>query len=285
MKWGKIINWGKIIILLCSYSMPAYSANQDVQTIIVASTTSTDNSGFLNYIIPLFFKEKNIKIKALIQGTGQAIKSAQNGDVDVLFVHHKPSEKSFIKNGFGVKRYNVMYNDFILVGSNENKANIKFNDSIVEAFGKIKNKKALFISRADDSGTNKKEISIWGKINFYALAQTQLKENKKNKWYVQAGAGMGATLNIAVAKNAYTLSDRATWLAFENKGDLKIVTQGDKQLFNQYGLIAINPKKHKHTNIKAANIFIRWMLSARGQKYIAQFKIKGKQAFFPNAKN
>ena len=257
-----------IFALLCSTF--AFSGD----ALVIASTTSTDNSGLYKYILPIFTDKTGIKTKIIAQGTGQAIETARRGDADVLFVHHKPSELKFVKNGFGVKRYDVMYNDFVIIGSKSDPAKLATANTVEEAFRRIAKAKIEFISRGDNSGTNKKELSLW------KMANTKT----DGKWYIQSGSGMGATLNMASAKNAYTISDRSTWLAFNNKGDLDIVFEGSTKLFNQYGVIAVNPKKHPHVKYAKAQKFISWFISSEGQKYIKEFKIKGKQAFFPNAR-
>ncbi len=259
-----------LAIMLCVGT----AAVQAETSITVASTTSTENSGFYKYIIPIFTKETGVKVKVISQGTGQAIETARRGDADVLFVHHKPSEIKFVKNGYGVKRYDVMYNDFVIVGPKSDPSKVKSSTTIKEAFSRIASAKAEFISRGDNSGTNKKELALWNDINI----------TPKGTWYVATGSGMGATLNIASSKNAYTITDRSTWLSFNNKKDLTIVFEGSKKLFNQYGLIAVNPEKYPHVKIQSANTFIKWFVSPRGQKAIAEFKVVGKQAFFPNAK-
>ena len=261
----------KIIII---FSMLISSMSYASDSLIVASTTSTDNSGFYQYILPIFEKKTGIKVKIIAQGTGQAIETARRGDADILFVHHKPSELKFIANGFGIKRYPVMYNDFIIIGPKNDPADLKHSNTIEMAFQNIARTKQEFISRGDDSGTNKKELRLWANANI----------TPQGKWYIQSGSGMGATLNMVSASNAYTISDRSTWLSFNNKGDLGIVFEGSKKLFNQYSIISVNPKKHPHIKMKKGQAFIDWFISAEGQKHIMNFKIKGQQAFFPDAR-
>lgn len=260
-----------ILLVLAIASTWAIASNY----LVVASTTSTVNSGFFDYILPIFTKETGIKVHVLSQGTGQAIRTAMNGDADVLFVHHKKSELKFVRQGYGVKRYDVMYNDFVIIGPKYDPDQVKTAQNIKIAFAYLARGRADFISRGDDSGTNKKEKELWKYAHI---------DPNGTSWYLSIGAGMGAALNTAAGKDAYTLSDRGTWLNFKNKSDLTIVYQNDKRLFNPYGLIAVNPKRFPHTQIKKANIFIRWFLSPRGQHYIASYKIKGKQAFFPDAR-
>lgn len=256
-------------LILCMGIMPA----QAEKSIIVASTTSMENSGFYKYILPLFTKDTGISVKYISQGTGQAIETARRGDVDVLFVHHKASELKFIQDGHGINRYKVMYNDFVIVGPKSDPSKVKSALTIEDAFTKLASAKANFISRGDDSGTHKRELSLWKNINI----------TPKGKWYVETGSGMGVVLNMVASKNAYTITDRSTWLSFNNKKDLTIVFEGSKKLFNQYALISINPKKHPHIKSDLSNIFIKWFISPHGQKTIANFKIMGKQAFVPNA--
>lgn len=244
--------------------------------ITVASTTSTKNSGLFDYLLPKFSKETGIEVRVVAVGTGQAIRLARNGDADVLFVHHKKSEEKFIADGMGVKRYDVMYNDFVLVGPKSDPAGVKKTSDIVGALTKVADSKQPFASRGDDSGTNKKELSLW------KTAGIDIKK-VSGEWYRETGSGMGATLNAASGMNAYALTDRATWLKFANKGDLEIVSEGDKRLFNQYGIILVNPEKFAHIKTAMGNTFIDWVTGPKGQSLIAAYKIKGHQAFFANA--
>ena len=209
------------------------------QFIIVASTTSTENSGLFSFILPKFTEKTGIEVRVVAVGTGQAIKNAQNGDADVLFVHHKASEEKFVADGFGVERFDVMYNDFVIIGPGDDPAAIKGMNEVAVALQKIAAAQAPFASRGDDSGTHKKELSLWQDAAVDVKAAS-------GSWYRETGSGMGATLNIASAMNAYVMSDRATWLKFGNKGDLEILLEGDSRLFNQYGIILVNPEKHPH---------------------------------------
>jgi len=245
--------------------------------ITVASTTSTQNSGLYDYILPLFEKDKGIAVRVIAVGTGQAIRIAKNGDADVLIVHHTESEKKFVDSGFGIKRYDLMYNDFVLLGSKTDPARIQTCKSVFCAFHAISKTESIFISRGDNSGTHKMELSIWEKLGSPPPGKSQF-------WYRETGSGMGASLNIATSLDAYLLSDRATWLKFNNKRNLKILLQNDPFLKNQYGLILVNPKKHPHTKTRLAQTFKNWLLSAQGQQYIAEYTVKGQQAFFPNFK-
>jgi tungstate transport system substrate-binding protein len=247
------------------------------KTIKVASTTSTDNSGLFRYILPIFEKKTGIKVHVVAVGTGQAIRLAKRGDADVLFVHHKPSELKFVKDGFGVQRFDVMYNDFVLIGPGSDPAKIRGMKDVTAALQKIAKAKATFASRGDDSGTHKKELGLWKAAGVSVKAVG-------GKWYRETGSGMGAALNTASGLNAYILSDRATWVSFKNKGKLAVLVEGDKRLFNQYGVILVSPKKYPHVKAKEGQAFISWLTSTDGQKTIASFKVKGLQLFFPNAK-
>ena len=255
----------------------AFPAGAAERYITVASTTSTENSGLFRYLLPQFSAETGIEVRVVAVGTGQAIKLAERGDADVLFVHHKPSELKFVEAGYGVKRYDVMYNDFVIVGPKADPAGISGGKDSAEAFGKIARTRALFASRGDNSGTYKKELSLWqaAGVNMPADAGT---------WYRETGAGMGATLNTASGMEAYTLTDRATWLNFNNKGNLVIVVEGDPGLFNQYGIILVNAKKQPHVKTADGQAFIDWVVSPTGQAAIDAFRIKENQAFFANAR-
>jgi len=245
--------------------------------IIVQSTTSTRDSGLFNYILPIFQKKTGIEVRVVAVGTGQAIKNAKNGDGDVLFVHAKPAEEKFVAEGWGAKRFDVMYNDFVIVGPKSDPAKIAGSKDAIAALKKIAANKSAFASRGDDSGTNKAELRLW------KAAGIDVK-SASGTWYRSTGSGMGATLNTAVGMNAYTISDRATWSSFKNKGNHEIVVQGDPNLFNQYGVMLVNPKKYPKVKVKEGQAFIDWLLSPEGQGTIASFKINGQQQFFPNAK-
>ena len=247
------------------------------RSIVVASTTSTDNSGLFGYILPIFEAETGIKVHVVAVGTGQALEIARNGDADVLLVHHKPSEERFVSDGFGVDRRDLMYNDFVIIGPKADPAGIDGMTDVVEAFKKIAAARVPFASRGDDSGTHRAERRLWRQAGIYASVAS-------GAWYWETGSGMGATLNTAVGMDAYSLSDRATWLSFRNKAGLVILVQGDRRLFNQYGVIVVNPAKHPHVKAAEARTFVDWLTSEAGQKAIADFKVDGRQLFFPNAK-
>ena len=244
--------------------------------IIVQSTTSTQNSGLFEHLLPLFTKKTGIDVRVVAVGTGQALKNAENGDGDVVFVHSKPDEEKFVAEGWGVKRYPVMYNDFIIVGPAADPAKIAGLKQAPEALKKIAEARAPFVSRADDSGTHKAELKLWEAAGIDPKASS-------GSWYLETGSGMGATLNTAVGKHAYTLTDRGTWLAFANKDDFKVLVEGDDKLFNQYGVILVNPTKHPNVKAKEGQAFIDWLVSPEGQAAIASYKIDGQQLFFPNA--
>ncbi len=246
--------------------------------IIVASTTSTQNSGLFEHILPMFEAETGIKVRVVAVGTGQAIRLARRGDADVLFVHHKPSELKFVADGFGVKRFDVMYNDFVIVGPSDDPAGIRGMTDAAAAFARIAKAKALFASRGDDSGTNKAELGLWKAAGIDVAGAS-------GRWYRETGSGMGATLNTASGLDAYTLSDRATWLNFRNRGRLAVLVEGDPRLFNQYGVTLVNPKKYPHVRVAEGQAFIDWLLSDKGQAAIAAYRVNGQQLFFPNAKN
>jgi tungstate transport system substrate-binding protein len=248
------------------------------KSIIVASTTSTRDSGLFNHILPLFKAKTGIEVKVVAQGTGQALDTGRRGDADVVFVHAKAQEEKFVAEGHGVKRYPVMYNDFVIVGPKSDPAGIKGSKDVAAALKTISAKDAPFISRGDRSGTHSAELRLW------KTAGVDI-EKEKGDWYRAIGQGMGATLNTASASNAYTLTDRATWIAFKNKGNLEIVVEGDKRLFNQYGVMLVNPEKHPHVKKEAGQQFIDWLVSPEGQKAIADYKVNGQQLFFPNAED
>jgi tungstate transport system substrate-binding protein len=247
------------------------------KSIIVASTTSTVDTGLFDHLLPIFKEKTGIAVNVIEVGTGQALDLGRLGTVDVVFVHAKLEELKFISQGHGVKRYPVMYNDFVLVGPKSDSAHIKGMDDVAQALTKIKTEQAPFISRGDRSGTHMAELALWNKdagINI---------EKERGPWYTSAYQGMDETLEMAVASNAYTLSDRGTWLSFKNKSDLRIVLEGDNRLFNQYGVILVNPTKHPNVKKDLGQQFIDWLVSYEGQKAIATYKINGEQLFFPNA--
>jgi tungstate transport system substrate-binding protein len=262
-------------LLLAPAASVGLAADDDF--IIVQSTTSTQNSGLFDHILPKFKEKTGIDVRVVAVGTGQALKNARNGDGDVVLVHSKPDEEKFVAEGWGVKRHDVMYNDFIIVGPAADPAGIAGLKDADEAFEKIAEAEAPFASRGDDSGTHKAELRLWKKTGIDATKAS-------GAWYLETGSGMGATLNTAVGKHAYTLTDRGTWLSFANKGDFEILVEGDPKLFNQYGVILVNPEKHPRVKAEKGQAFVDWLISSEGQKAIASYKIDGQQLFFPNAR-
>ena len=244
--------------------------------ITLASTTSTENSGLFAYLLPKFRADRGIDVRVIAVGTGQAIRIARNGDADVLLVHHRASEDKFVAAGYGVDRRDVMYNDFVIVGPKSDPAGIAGAPDAVQALRQIAAAQAPFLSRADDSGTNKKERELWAAAGIDIDAHS-------GTWYRETGSGMGATLNTTAAMSGYTLSDRGTWLGFRNKGDLTILIEGDRDLFNPYGVILVNPARFPHVKEAAARTFIDWLVGPEGQAAIAEFRLEGQQAFWPNA--
>jgi tungstate transport system substrate-binding protein len=258
------------------------TASAQDKSIVVSSTTSTQDSGLFGHILPLFKAKTGIDVRVVSQGTGQALDTGRRGDADVVFVHAKPQEEKFVADGFGVKRYPVMYNDFVLIGPKSDPAGAKgpsgtTGKDIVAGLKAIKGKRSPFISRGDRSGTHAAELSLW------KAADIDIAGADKGPWYKEIGQGMGAALNTASASNSYVLTDRGTWLSFRNRGDLDIVVEGDNKLFNQYGVILVNPAKHAHVKKDFGQAFIDWLVSAEGQKAITDHKIGGQQLFFPNA--
>ena len=246
------------------------------RSIIVASTTSTQDSGLFGHLLPLFKKHSGIEVRVVAQGTGQALDTARRGDADVVFVHARSQEEKFVADGFGVRRYPVMYNDFILVGPKPDPAGIHGTTDIVAALHAIKAKQIAFISRGDRSGTHTAELALWKAAGIDVAAD-------RGTWYKEIGQGMGAALNTASASSAYVLTDRGTWLAFKNRGELVIAVEGDHRLFNQYGVMLVNPDKHKNVKKELGQAFIDWLVSPVGQKAIADHQIGGQQLFFPDA--
>lgn len=246
--------------------------------ITVASTTSTEQSGLFRHLLPAFTKKTGIEVRVVAVGTGQALKIGERGDCDVVFVHDTQAELAFVEQGFGIDRHEVMYNDFVLVGPASDPAHLDGGKDIVAALRKIANAKAPFVARGDDSGTSKAEIRLWKEAGIDPKAAG-------GGWYRDTGSGMGPTLNIAAAMDGYTLSDRGTWLSFKNKQNLKIIVEGDRRLFNQYGVMLVNPAKHPHVKQDLGRQFIDWMISPEGQRAIADYRIDGEPLFFPDAKS
>ena len=251
------------------------SARAQDRSILVASTTSTQDSGLYGYLLPIVMQSTGVEVKVLAQGTGQALDTARRCDADVVFVHARSAEEKFLAEGYGVKRYPVMYNDFVLIGPKSDPAGIRGKD-ITTALHTIKAKAAPFISRGDRSGTNITELALWKEAGIEI-------ENDKGLWYKEIGQGMGAALNMASASNAYVLSDRGTWLAFQNRGDLAIVVEGEKRLFNQYGVMLVSPARCPSVKKELGQQFIDWLVSPEGQNAIAGYRINGQQLFYPNA--
>jgi tungstate transport system substrate-binding protein len=268
-----------VLLLAALLLAPAFSARVTAQGdfIIVQSTTSTQNSGLFDHILPKFTEKTGIEVRVVAVGTGQALKNAKNGDGDVVLVHAKEDEEKFVAEGWGIKRHDVMYNDFIIVGPASDPAGIAGLKNADEALKKIADAKAPFASRGDDSGTHKAELTLW--------KQAGVDPTKASgDWYLETGSGMGATLNTAVGKHAYTLADRGTWLSFGNKSDFEVLVEGDPDLFNQYGVILVNSEKHPRVKAKQGQAFVDWLTGAEGQKAIGSYKINGQQLFFPNAR-
>jgi tungstate transport system substrate-binding protein len=265
----------RLLIIATAATLLVDAAAAQDKSIIVASTTSTQDSGLFEYLLPLFKQKSGIDVKVIAQGTGQALDTGRRGDADVVFVHARSAEEKFLAEGFGVKRYPVMYNDFVLIGPRGDPAGVKGQD-ILAALKAIKANAAPFVSRGDRSGTHIAELKLWDEAGIDIAAD-------RGPWYREIGQGMGAALNMGSAANAYVLSDRGTWLAFKNRGDLVILVEGDKRLFNQYGVILVNPQKHRNVKADLGQQFIDWLISPEGQTAIAGYKINGAQLFYPNA--
>ena len=263
-------------VALAAAALLPTAANAQDKTIVMSSTTSTEQSGLFGHLLPAFTKATGINVRVVAQGTGQALDMGRRGDADVLFVHDKAAEEKFIAEGWGLPRRDVMYNDFIMLGPKSDPAGVKGND-VVEAMKKLAASNAQFVSRGDRSGTHSAELRYWKAAGIDA-------PEKQVPGYKSCGCGMGPALNIASSSNAYVLSDRGTWLSFKNRGDLAILVEGDKRLFNQYGVIVVNPAKHPHVKKDLAQAFADWVVSPAGQATIADYKIDGQQLFFPNAK-
>jgi tungstate transport system substrate-binding protein len=261
---------------LCSVALSVPFAHSEYRSILVASTTSTQDSGLFEYLLPLFTAKTGITVKVVAQGTGQALDTGRHGDADVVFVHAKPAEEKFVAEGEGVRRFPVMYNDFVLIGPKSDPAGVKGMKDVGRALQSIKDKQASFISRGDRSGTHIAETTLWKNSGIDL-------DKDRGAWYKSIGQGMGAALNTANASSAYVLSDRGTWIHFKNKGDLQILVEGDKRMFNQYGVMLVNPEKHPTVKRELGQQFIDYLISPEGQNAIANYKINGEQLFFPNA--
>jgi len=265
-----------VMMLAASAMLAAPPVSAQEKSIVVASTTSTQDSGLFNHILPPFRTKTGIAVKVVAQGTGQALDTGRRGDADVVFVHAKPQEEKFVADGFGVKRFPVMYNDFVVIGPKSDQAKIKGTKDVVAALKAIKDMQTIFISRGDRSGTHAAELALW------KAAGIDIGKDR-GAWYRAIGQGMGTALNTASASAGYVLSDRATWINFKNKADLEIVVEGDQRLFNQYGVMLVNPARHANVRRDLGQAFIDWLISPEGQKAISDYKIDGQPLFFPKA--
>ena len=265
-------------MLLAAVLCVSFAVQAQQRYITVASTTSTEQSGLFKHLLPLFEKKTGIQVRVVALGTGQALDMGRRGDVDVVFVHARPLEEKFVAEGYGVRRHEVMYNDFVLVGPKSDPAKIAGGKDAVQALQKIRQAKAAFVSRGDRSGTHFAELELW-KAAGIDIARD------KDGWYRETGQGMGPALNTASGMNAYVLADRGTWLSFKNRGELAIAVESDRRLFNPYGIILVNPQKHLGVKRQMGQAFIDWIISSEGQEAIAAYKIGGEQLFFPNAGN
>jgi len=265
----------QLALFVAGLALAAGAAHAETQGITVASTTSTQNSGLFDYLLPKFAADTGIEVRVVAVGTGQAIRIATNGDADVLLVHHPASERKFVADGFGLARHPVMHNDFVLVGPADDPAGIRGTGDIAAALRSIGERKQVFVSRGDDSGTHKKELELWGAAAFDPSPAS-------GAWYRESGSGMGATLNVASAMAGYTLTDRASWVSFGNKGELEILVEGDTRLHNPYAAIVVNPDRHPHVHAGEAQAFVDWLISARGQAAIAAYRVDGQQLCFPD---
>jgi len=268
--WRRALNLALSCAVL-SLLVPTPGALRAEQPFIsLASTTSTDNSGLFAHLLPAFTAATGIEVRVIAQGTGQALRTARSGDADVLMVHHPPSEEAFVAEGYGVERIPIMYNDFVVVGADANPAGIGAMEDAVAGFDAIAGAEAVFVSRGDDSGTHRAEQALWADAGVDVAAAS-------GTWYREAGAGMGATLNIAADLGAYTLADRATWIAFQNKRSLRLLLEGDQRLFNQYSVILVNPERHPHIKTKLGEAFVDWVKSEAGQSAIDTYRLDGQQ--------
>lgn len=273
-RWFSVLSGALLLGAYLTVVLPlSVSAGHSDNAITVQSTTSTQNSGLFEHLLPIFEEKTGIDVRVVAVGTGQAIKNAMNGDGDVLLVHARAAEEKFVADGFGVERFDLMYNDFVIVGPASDPAGLRGVDNITMALTKLAASGAAFASRGDDSGTHKKEQALWRETGIHP----------SGGWYRETGSGMGATLNIAVGMDAYTMTDRATWIAFGNKANHEILVEGDPRLLNQYGVIRVSEVAHPHVKAKMAQRFVDWLLSKEGQRAIADYRVGGQQLFFPNA--
>ena len=268
------IRIGMLLGIYLVLSFSAIAASKPDSLLRLATTTSTANSGLMDYLLPELAKDTGVEVQVIAVGTGKALRLGREGDVDAVLVHARNAEQAFIDGGFGVERFDVMYNDFVLVGPPEDPAQISFSGSVIEVLKKIHDSKSAFVSRGDDSGTHKKELSLWQKTGYMP----------QGDWYKSVGQGMGKVIQIANEMGAYTMADRGTWLAYQAKLNLTLLYQGDPSLFNPYGIIAVNPRRHTHVNQAGADNLIKWITSEKGQRLIGEFKVKGERLFIPNAR-
>jgi len=276
MNIQKILRFAALALpSVTAFAWLSTAASED-SSIVVASTTSTQDSGLFEYLLPIVKQKTGVTVKVVAQGTGQALDTGRRGDADVVFVHSKPAELEFLAQGESLKRYPVMYNDFVLIGPKEDPASIRGGRDIVQAFKAIKSKGAPFVSRGDRSGTHLAELKLWSDAGIDI-------EKERGPWYKSVGQGMGAALNVAAASAAYVLADRATWIHFNNKADLQIDVEGDTRLFNQYGVMLVNPARHPQVKKELGQRFIDYLVSPEGQRDIAAYKVNGQQLFHPNA--
>jgi tungstate transport system substrate-binding protein len=266
-----------IVVVLLGIHLSLLSAQAQQRFILVASTTSTQDSGLFKHLLPIFKEKTGIEVRVVAQGTGQALSSARKGDADVVFVHDKAAELKFVEDGFGLDRRDVMYNDFIIVGPKNDPAKINNSKDVFDSLRRIANAQSPFTSRGDKSGTHAAELRYWQASNIDP-------SQGKGSWYRETGSGMGATLNVASALDAYAFTDRGTWLSFKNRGQLALLVEGDSKLFNQYGVMLVNPAKHPHVKKDMANLFINWLTSPEGQSAIDGYKLNGQPLFFSNFK-
>jgi tungstate transport system substrate-binding protein len=264
---------GLLTSIFFGLSFSTFAGNDSGSLLRLATTTSTANSGLMDYLLPEFLHDTAIEVQVIAVGTGKALRLGREGDVDIVLVHARNAEQEFIDAGFGVKRFDVMYNDFVLIGPKNDPAKIATSQSVIEVLRKIRDSKSMFISRGDDSGTHKKESSLWQSIGY----------SPQGDWYKSVGQGMGKVIQIANELGAYTMTDRGTWLAYQSKSNLELLYQGDPPLFNPYGIIAVNPEKHSHVNQTGADKLINWLTSKKGQRLIAEFSVAGERLFIPNA--
>jgi tungstate transport system substrate-binding protein len=276
MKEDAMLKRRTIVAALLATALTVHAAQAEDKSIVVASTTSTQDSGLYDYLLPKYKQKTGVTLKVVAQGTGQALDTARRCDADVVFVHAKAQEEKFLSEGYGVKRFPVMYNDFVLIGPKSDPAHVAGMKNVADALHKILEAKAPFISRGDRSGTHSAELKLWKDAGIDI-------QKDRGDWYRSIGQGMGAALNTAKASDAYVLSDRGTWIHFKNKGDLEIVVQGDKRLFNQYGVMLVNPQKCPNVKAELGQQFVDWVVSPDGQKTIANYKIDGEQLFYPDA--